>query len=201
MATTYQALIDAVKSMSGRTDQKTISNIPAFITAAQTKLDSRLRIRGMIETKIYAGAGLTVPLEFLGLDSVIMNESMAAAVNLANVTRARSIQLTTNDQGRAIYALSGQNIELPYTCDLIVTGYIKPPRLSESTPTNAYTEHAENAMLWHSLSYLGVFTRDAKAAQAWGAMATEETDTLNAADQGLAMATGVDDEQPHRRYF
>lgn len=201
MSTTYQALIDAVKSMSGRTDQKTISNIPAFITAAQTKLDGRLRVRGMIETRTYTATGLTVPLEFLGLDSVVMNERMGAVVNLANVTRARSIQLTTNDQGRAIYALSGQNIELPYSCDLIVTGYIKPPRLSESTPTNAYTEHAENALLWHSLSYLGVFTRDAKAAQAWGALATEEVDTLNTADQELAMATGADDEQPYRRYF
>ena len=196
MATTYALLINAVKAYSGRTDQKTLAQIPAFIAAAQTKMDGDLRVPSMTETRHYADHGLTVPNEFMEIETLIVGERLGVLFPLEHVLKARKLAV---DESRA-YALVGSNIELASLEPVTVIGFQKPVRLSDQVQTNAYTQHAENALLWYSLQYLGVFARDAKAAQAWGGMAQAEVDNINMQYEKFKTGSGVDSEPAVRRF-
>lgn len=198
MSTTYTDLVSSIKSFSGRTDPQTIAAIPTFIAAAQTQLDSTLRITSMLETETTPLAGLSVPLTLLETQSVIIGEVVGILHPYADVIAVRKVR--TRLPYSTIYAVNGSNIELVEPAELIVTGYKKPDRISDAVPTNAYTAGSENALLWLSLKYLGVFARDSKAAQAWGEMGAEEVENLNAAADRFLSATGVANERA-QRYF
>ncbi|HDG1101538.1 TPA: hypothetical protein PCY80_000305 [Klebsiella aerogenes] len=189
MSTTYKDLVDSIKSYSGRTDAATINAIPTFINAAQTKLDSTLRVPQMLETKTITADGVSVPMPFMEIESVVIGEFEGVLHPYADVLAKRKV--TTRLPYSMIYAVSGSNLELVAPADIIVTGYQQPPRLSPNVPTNAYTSNAENAILFASLSYLGVFARDVKAAQAWGEMADMEVQNINNAFSRFKSASGV----------
>jgi len=199
MSTTYTDLVNNIKAFSGRTDPQTINAIPTFIAAAQTKLDSTLRIPAMMVTQSIEAAGLSLPMTLLELESVVIGEIEGELFPYADVLAKRKVP--TRLPYSTIYAVNGGNIELAAPADLIITGYQKPQRLSDSVATNAYTAQAENALLWYGLSYLGVFARDSKAAQGWGEMASEEVDNLNLAAERFMSATGISTGGQNARYF
>lgn len=198
MSTTYADLVSSIKSFSGRTDPQTINAIPTFIAAAQTELDSTLRIPSMLETVTTPRDGLTVQMTLLEIQSVVIGEVMGILHPYADVIAKRRV--STRLPYTTIYAVNGANIELVEPAELIVTGYEKPDRITADVATNAYTAQAENALLWLSLKYLGVFSRDSKAAQAWGEMGAEEVANLNAAAERFMSATGVSNGF-QQRYF
>ena len=198
MSTTYTDLVNNIKSFSGRTDPQTIAAIPTFINAAQTQLDSTLRIPAMLVTQNIPADGLTVPMSLMEIESVVIGEFTGILHPYADVIAKR--KLSTRLPYSMIYAVNGSNLELVEPADLIVTGYEKPQRISQNVASNAYTAQAENAILWASLQYLGVFTRDSKAAQAWGEMANSEVDNINLAFERFKSAGGVSNERP-QRYF
>ena len=198
MSTNYADLTSNIKSFSGRTDPQTINAIPTFINAAQTELDSTLRVPAMLVTQSIPQDGLSVPLTLLEVQSVIIGEVEGILVPYADVLAKRKV--STRLPFTTIYAMNGSNIELVEPADLIITGYQKPERISSSVASNAYTAQAENALLWLSLKYLGVFARDVKASQGWGEMGAAEVENLNAAAEKFMSATGVSNER-QRRYF
>lgn len=198
MSTTYTDLVTNIKTFSGRTDAQTISAIPTFISAAQTQLDSTLRIPAMLVTQHIPAGGLSVPMTLMELESVVINEFTGILHPYADVLAKRKV--STRLPYSMIYAVNGTNLELVEPAELIVTGYEKPARISQSVATNAYTANAENALLWASLQYLGVFARDSKAAQAWGEMANSEVDNINAAFERFKSAGGVS-SGISQRYF
>lgn len=198
MSTTFTDLSNNIKSFSGRTDPQTINAIPTFINAAQTELDSTLRVPAMLVTQSIKAEGLSVPLTLLEVQSVIIGEVEGILVPYADVLAKRKV--STRLPFTTIYAMNGSNIELVEPADLIITGYQKPERISSSVASNAYTAQAENALLWLSLKYLGVFARDAKASQGWGEMGAAEVENLNTAAERFMSATGVSNER-QRRYF
>lgn len=190
MSTNYQKLVADIKAYSGRTDTATISAIPIFIAAAQTKLDAVLRIPAMLKTINTPDAALSTPLEVMQIESLLLDYSAAEIRPYAEILAGRKMR-HLSDYQRAIYAINGTSIELVTSADIVLTGYAKPPALSEQAPENAYTKGAENALMWYALSYLGVFARDTKAAQAWAALASTETETLNVAAEEYKSGTGV----------
>lgn len=202
MANTYDDLVKQIKALSGRTDTETINAIPSFIDAAQTKLDSIMRIAGMMSRQDYQKDGLTVPIPFMELDNVIIGSFEGVMFPLADVLVKR--RLNDSRAFSMYYAVNGNNIELVSPADVSITGYEQPPRLSTGTQSNAYTLEAYNALLWTALSYLGVFTRDSEMAQSWAALAESEITNVNEAygryksAGGLASqsAGGVNDDAP-----
>lgn len=198
MSTTYTDLVNNIKSFSGRTDTATINAIPMFINAAQTQLDSTLRVPAMLVTKNIPADGLSVPMTLMEIESVVINEFTGILHPYADVLAKRKV--STRLPYSMIYAVNGTNLELVEPAELIVTGYEKPARISQSVATNAYTANAENALLWASLQYLGVFARDSKAAQAWGEMANSEVENINTAFERFKSASGVSQSVP-TRYF
>lgn len=197
MSTTYADLKTNIKSYSGRTDSGTISAIPQFITAAQAKLDSVLRIPQMLATKDYSAVD-TFPMELLKIDSILIGGNQGYMMPIETVLLRRESKCV--DLSTPIYAVNGTNILLVSPSDVSVTGYQKPQRLSDSYQTNAYTEGAENAILWLSLHYLGVFTRDEEAAKGWLSMAQDDVTALNEAAEEYAAAAGII-SRPQQRYF
>lgn len=198
MSTTYTDLVSSIKAFGGRTDSATINAIPTFINAAQTQLDSTLRIPAMLVTETIPRAGLTVPMTLMEIESVVIDEFAGVLHPYADVVAKRRV--STRLPYSMIYAVNGANIELVEPADLIVTGYEKPARISQSVATNAYTSQAENALLWASLKYLGVFARDSKASQAWADMADMEIGNINAAFERFKSASGVSNTHS-QRYF
>ncbi|MBF4180594.1 phage adaptor protein [Lelliottia nimipressuralis] len=183
MSTTYNALTTAVKDWCARTDSKTISYIPQFIAAAQTALDPELRITPMVKTVTYNTDTVSLDAtEFMDISSVLIGGLVGTSTTLADVTALRMmVNARPETTGYDFhYAMNGNNIELVRPNAVTLTGYQKPPRLSDSVQTNAYTDGAENALLWLSLYYCAAFAKDSEA-QDWQDMATAEITNLNAA--------------------
>ncbi len=150
---TYNDLKTAVQTWGKRTDSATISAIPQFIQAAQNKLDTILLIPQMLETKNYTAVD-SFPLDFLKTDVVLIGELVAVAVPLDVVMLRREVDCLSDNA--PVYAVNGDTAVMVQAADVSVTGYQKPPRLSDAVQTNAYTEGAFNALLWLALAYMGI---------------------------------------------
>ncbi|XUA17740.1 phage adaptor protein [Citrobacter sp. OP27] len=182
MSTTYDNILAAVKATSGRTDSQTINAMPQFIAAAQTKLDSLLRVGSMSSKVTYNTDDVSVDAsEFLKIESVTIGGLVGTATTYTKITALRKlVESRPETAGYDFhYAMNGNDIELVKPNTVLVTGYKKPPRISSTVQTNAYTEGAENAILWLALFYCANFCRDEGAGN-WQALATDEVDTLNA---------------------
>ncbi|HGW6103715.1 TPA: hypothetical protein ACNIQM_001843 [Citrobacter werkmanii] len=183
MSTTYNDLVSNIKSWSGRTDSQTINAIPQFIAAAQTKLDSELKIGAMSKTTNYPASSVSVDVsEFQSIEDVTINDLDGTATTYSEVKALRKALANRPELAGYDfhYATNGNNIELVRPALLTITGYQKPPRISQGVQTNAYTAAAENALLWYSLAYCAMFSRDSDAANSWSAMADKEVEELNA---------------------
>lgn len=188
MSTTYNDLVSNIKSWCGRTDSQTISAIHQFIAAAQTELDNGLRIGSMIANTTYNTDAVSVDVSnYLEISSVTISGLVGTATTYGDITGLRTViarrpEISGYDFH---YAMNGNNIELTRPGAVEITGYQKPPRITSANQTNAYTEGAENALLWLSLYYCAMFAKD-DAAAGWQAMATAEVNNLNASREQLA---------------
>ena len=186
MATTYSELKKAVQAFSGRTDQKTLTQIPAFIRAAETHLDGNLRVPSMTIKQQVSADELSIPLTIMELESILINGEVGILMSYEEVTRRRLLV----DESRA-YAIVGNNLEIVTPATVEMVGWNKPARLSDQVQESAYTKEAENALLWQALSVLGVFTRDGKGSQAWAGLAGAEIDNLNMQYEKYKSGAGV----------
>jgi len=197
MSTTYAQLKEAVKMLSGVTDSKTINLIPTFIRTAETKLDGDLRSQAMTATKTYPADGLTVPVELMSVDAVIIDGMDATLASRADVLQARRLDV----RNPTIYAVVGNEYWLVAPAAVVVVGYQKPPRLSDATQTNAYTTDAENALLFQSLAYLNVYRKNPKDANANQSLANTEINNVNAQHEAQQKGAGLSYERPAKAYF
>lgn len=186
MSTTYNDLVSNIKSWCGRTDSQTINAIPQFIAAAQTDLDATLRIAEMIATT--TASGLSIPMTMLKIDTVLIGGAEGKMMPISFVMAARAAE----QKELTAYAVMGNSLELVAESDVSVIGYQKPPRITSANQTNAYTEGAENALLWISLYYCSMFAKD-EAAEEWRSMAAAEVGNLNAAHEAYQLAGGISD--------
>lgn len=194
---TYNDLKTAVQTWGKRTDSATISAIPQFIQAAQNKLDTILLIPQMLETKNYTAVD-SFPLDFLKTDVVLIGELVAVAVPLDVVMLRREVDCLSDNA--PVYAVNGDTAVMVQAADVSVTGYQKPPRLSDAVQTNAYTEGAFNALLWLALAYMGIFAKDKQMTTAYNEMANEEIADLNAASDAYLSAGGIADTRIIRSF-
>lgn len=197
MSTTYSQLKEAVKALSGVTDAKTINLIPLFIRSAETSLAGNLRSQGMTVTKRYPEGGLTVPIELTAVDAVMLDGVDARLVTRQDVLAARKLDALRP----AIYAVVGVEYWLVEPAEVTIVGYQSPPNLSDTNQTNAFTQDAENALLFQSLAYLCVHRRDSKGANVYQAQANSEMADVNARHEEQQKATGVDNDVKRKSYF
>lgn len=182
MSTTYDQLTANIKTWCGRTDTATLNNIPQFIAAAQTALDSELTIGEMVSTVTYNTDTTAIDVsEFMEIQDVLISGLVGTSTTYADITALRQlVSARPETTGYDFhYSLSGNNIELVKPAPVTVTGTKKPTRLSAGTQTNAYTDGAENALLWLSLFYCAAFAKDEEAAQGWSTLAQGEIANLN----------------------
>ncbi|MGB7801019.1 phage adaptor protein [Buttiauxella sp.] len=196
MSTTYTKLVEAVKGFANRTDTKTIAAIPMFIAAAQTRLDGEMRIPLMTRTTTHDAAGLSISLDVMEIETVVIGGLVSSLMPYDSVLRRRIADFNSSN----VYAINGNSIELVAPAQVIVTGYQKPPRLSDAVQTNAYTDHAENALLWQSLVFLSVFTKDTKGANGYQSLADAEIANINAAFDKFKSGSGVAYGEPVRKF-
>lgn len=188
MSTTYNDLVSNIKTWCGRTDSQTINAIPQFIAAAQTALDNGLRIGSMIVTTDYAAEALSVDVSsYLEISSVTIAGLVGTSTTYGDITGLRAaINRRPEISGYDFhYAMNGNAIELVKPGAVEITGYQKPLRITSANQTNAYTDGAENALLWLSLYYCGMFSKD-DAAAGWQQMAEAEINNLNNSREQLA---------------
>lgn len=183
---TYDELVKKVKVASGRTDAVTLGAIPDFVEAAQNYLDSRLRVTAMLASESFDSAGVSItPTNMLLVESVLINGVSGCLVDLATLSRVRKKLKVGRVPAEEflLYSRHGTSIEIVAPANVLVSGYVKPVRLSSSTQQNAYSLGAPNALYWLSLSYLSTFARDSEGASSWMVLANDEIDHLNAAHQ------------------
>ncbi|CAI1769649.1 Uncharacterised protein [Serratia quinivorans] len=200
MSTTYTELVSNIKAYSARTDSATIAAIPQFIAAAQTKLDSTLRIAEMITTTTYpAGATAIGPLTALEVSTVIVAGLEGTPTTVSSIYKMRAAPPAERHSNRHAFAMNGNMMELVEPQEVSLTLYQRPQHLSDNVQANAYTESASNALLWLSLAYLAVFTKDSESAQSWSDMAASEVQSLNESHEAFMMAGELVNE--HKEYF
>ncbi|MBZ7392390.1 hypothetical protein FMJ22_13395 [Klebsiella michiganensis] len=202
MSTTYDALTAKIKSWCKRTDSQTISAIPDFIDAAQTALNSELRIGDMIASVSFNTDSTSVDIsEFLEASSVTIGGLVGTSTTFAEITALRLlVDQRPETKGYDFhYAMNGNSIELVKPNAVIVTGYQKPTPISSANQTNSYTDSAANALTWLCLHYCAAFCKDSNAAQSWFTLAESEIANLNnARDKFVKTGTA---EVRRRGYF
>lgn len=182
---TYDELVTKVKTASGRTDATTINAIPDFISAAESYLDSRLRIQGMIKSESFDSTGThLIPVDLVQIDEVIINGVSGWLMSLPTVLEARKTQNpNTQENSAEWYAMNAGVVEIVAPAQVELFGYAKAERLSKSIQESVYSRDAPNALYWLTLSYLSTFARDNEGASAWMALANDEINNLNTAHQ------------------
>ena len=182
---TYDELVKKVKTASGRTDATTINAIPDFISAAESYLDSRLRIQGMIKSESFDSTGTHfIPVDLVQIDEVIINGVSGWLMSLPTVLEARKTQNPNAQENSAEwYAMNAGVVEIVAPAQVELFGYAKAERLSKSIQESVYSRDAPNALYWLALSYLSTFARDNEGASAWMALANDEINNLNTAHQ------------------
>lgn len=182
---TYDELVKRIKVGSGRTDATTLNAIPDFIDAAQSYLDSKLRIQAMIEWREFElGDVRIVPDDSLQIDEVIIGGLSGRLVDLTTLLKSRGVVDECPDAISECddwYAMNAGGVEIVIPTRVGLYCYVKPVRLSASVQSSAYALGAPNALYWLSLSYLSAFARDSEGASTWMTLANGEIDNLNAA--------------------
>ncbi|EHB2442111.1 hypothetical protein JYJ56_002795, partial [Salmonella enterica] len=90
MSTTYDQLTANIKAWCGRTDSTTLNNIPQFIAAAQTALDSELTIGEMISTVAYNTDTTSIDVsEFMTIQEVLISGLVGTSTTYADITALR----------------------------------------------------------------------------------------------------------------
>lgn len=197
---TYADLKSAVASWLNRTDLT--SQIPDFITLAESRLNRELRLRVMeVEASLSiaaAGTSVALPegfLEPIGLWSLESSERRALRY-LASVQLGEAVSAGTVFG----WTITGPDIvlERPTSPALsLILRYLESFTLSDAEPTNWLLTNRPDAYLFATLVEAAPFLRDNDALGIWDARVTRALTEINAKESRSRSLTTLTPDLPH----
>lgn len=184
---TYAELQTSVASWLHRADLT--SQIPDFITLAESKLNRKLRLRAQETTAPgTVSATVALPTSFIGMRSLTVSAG-GKSYPLTYVTP----ELIESETGQpTAYSIVGENIVFQnsstgYTYTIVY--YV--PFAALSAGVNWLITNAPDVYLYSTLLEAAPYLNDDKKTALWGAMLTNAVDLLVKQDHGDRFGSGL----------
>lgn len=186
---TYSALQASIANYLARSDLTT--QIPDFITFAETRLRRELRIRQMLESvtmsTVSGDSAVDLPADFLEIrDFVVVTNplqplSYASPSALSNDPRASEVGVPKT------YTILASEFQLSPAPDAVYTlkllYYAAPAFLSDSNTSNVFLNICPDALLYASLLEAEPYLMNDARVNTWGTMYDRAIATLTRSDE------------------
>lgn len=174
--TNYSALKTTIANYLGRTDLTT--QIPDFITLAETRLQRELRTRPMLKsaTATMTSGDNTVglPTDFLEMRDIFIQGNPRQPVSYMSPS-AFTRNSRAEDGGKCIdYTILGSEMafapipDTAYVLEMLY--YAKPDVLSDSNPSNAFLANYPDALLYGALAQAEPFLMNDARITTWAGL-------------------------------
>lgn len=174
--TNYSALKTTIANYLGRTDLTT--QIPDFITLAETRLQRELRTRPMLKsaTATMTSGDNTVglPSDFLEMRDIFIQGNPRQPVSYMSPS-AFTRNSRAEDGGKCIdYTILGSEMafapipDAAYVLEMLY--YAKPTVLSDSNPSNAFLANYPDALLYGALAQAEPFLMNDARITTWAGL-------------------------------
>jgi hypothetical protein len=185
---TYSALKTSIASYLGRTDLTT--QIPDFITLAETRLQRELRTRPMLKsaTATMTGGDNTVglPTDFLEMRDIYIQGNPRQPVSFMSPS-AFTRNARAEDSGKCIdYTILGAEMafapipDTAYVLEMLY--YYKPTVLSDSTASNVFLANYPDALLYGALAQAEPFLMNDARIATWAGLYDSAIELIRTSD-------------------
>lgn len=192
--TNYSDLKTTVANYLGRSDLT--SQIPDFISLAETRLNRTLRIRQMLKTATALTTAndptVGLPSDFLEMRDLFVQGSPRTSVTYMSPS-AFSRNARADEVGRPVfYTMRGNELEFApkpdtaYTIQMLY--YAKPDALSDSNTSNVFMANAPDTLLYGALVEAEPYLMNDARIQVWSGFYSNAVTTLNTADENSEYA-------------
>jgi hypothetical protein len=188
--TNYSALKTTVANYLGRTDLTT--QIPDFITLAETRLARELRTRQMLKSATSSmtsgDARVALPTDFLQVrDLYIQGNPRMPVTYLAPSAFTRDAR--ADESGLPVYytVLASEFLFAPIpdgTRTLEILYYAKPAVLSDSNTSNVFLANYPDALLYGALLEAEPYLINDARVQLWVSLYDRAINSISSADEG-----------------
>lgn len=187
--TNYSDLKTTVANYLGRSDLT--SQIPDFISLAETRLNRALRIRQMLQTVTATTTAddptVGLPSDFLEMRDLFVAGSPRASVSYLSPS-AFSRNARADEVGKPVfYTLRASEIEFApkpdtaYTIQMLY--YAKPAALSDSNTSNVFMANAPDALLYGALLEAEPYLMNDARLQVWSGLYSNAVAAINTSDE------------------
>lgn len=185
---TYSALKTSIASYLGRTDLTT--QIPDFITLAETRLQRELRTRPMLKsaTATMTGGDNTVglPADFLEMRDLYIQGNPRQPISYMSPS-AFTRNARAEDGGKCLdYTIIGSEMafapipDAAYVLEMLY--YYKPTALSDANTTNVFLVNYPDALLYGALAQAEPFLMNDARIATWAGLYDSAIDLIRTSD-------------------
>ena len=192
--TNYGDLKTSVANYLGRSDLT--SQIPDFISLAETRLNRSIRIRQMLKTvtaDTTAGdSTVGLPADFLEMRDIYVVGSPRASVSYLSPS-AFSRNSRADEVGKPVfYTLRANELEFAPKPDTVYTlqmlYYAKPDAMSDTNTSNTFMANCPDALLYGALLEAEPYLMNDARLQVWSNFYANAVDALNTSDESSEYA-------------
>jgi hypothetical protein len=185
---TYSALKTSIANYLGRSDLT--SQIPDFISLAETRMARELRIRQMLNTVTTAttAADPTVglPADFLEIRDLFLNSNPRTKLQYVSPSSFSADIRTSYAGSPLIYTMRGLEFEFAPVPDaayvLQMLYYARPEPLSDTNQVNTFLSVAPDALLYGSLAEAEPYLMNDSRIQTWATLYINAIDKITVSD-------------------
>jgi hypothetical protein len=188
--TNYSALKTTVANYLGRTDLT--SQIPDFITLAETRLVRELRTRQMLKSATSpmtsGDAKIALPTDFLEVRDLYIQGNPRMPVTYLSPS-AFTRDARADESGKPFYytVLAQEFVFAPVpdgTRTLEILYYAKPTVLSDSNASNVFLANYPDALLYGALAEAEPYLINDARLQTWISLYDRAINNINESDEG-----------------
>jgi hypothetical protein len=188
--TNYSALKTTVANYLGRTDLT--SQIPDFITLAETRLARELRTRQMLKSATSpmtsGDAKIALPTDFLEVRDLYIQGNPRMPVTYLSPS-AFTRDARADESGKPFYytVLAQEFVFAPVpdgTRTLEILYYAKPTVLSDSNASNVFLANYPDALLYGALAEAEPYLINDARLQTWISLYDRAINNINESDEG-----------------
>jgi hypothetical protein len=188
--TNYSALKTTVANYLGRTDLT--SQIPDFITLAETRLARELRTRQMLKSATSpmtsGDAKIALPTDFLEVRDLYIQGNPRMPVTYLSPS-AFTRDARADESGKPFYytVLASEFVFAPVpdgTRTLEILYYAKPAVLSDSNSSNVFLANYPDALLYGALAEAEPYLINDARLQTWISLYDRAINNINESDEG-----------------
>jgi len=191
--TNYTQLQAQIANYLGRTDLT--SQIPLFITFAETRLSREIRTRKLLKSAYATIPGgdskISIPPDFLEMRDIYLDGNPRVSLNYLSPSAFTRDAITTPGKP-TYYTVLGQEFEFAPTPDgdynVELLYFYKPTALSNTVASNAYLVNYPDALLYASLSEAEPYLMNDQRIQVWASLYDRAIANIKLSDQNSEYA-------------